>query len=81
MPALLEEAVRQVLVPDVAAHLGARWQHERRREVVAGRGDDLLVEIGQRHDQADVVLDHERGERRDVARVVDPRDERCSSAW
>ena len=40
------------------------------------RASDALVEVGQRHDEPDVVLGDERRERRHVAGIVDPRDER-----
>ena len=73
---LLEEAVGEVLVAHRAAHRGARRENERRRELVTCGRDDLLVEIGERNDEAHVVLGDERGERGHVAGVVDPRDER-----
>ena len=37
--------------------------------------DDLLVEVGERHDEPHVVLGDEPRQRRDVARVVDARNE------
>ncbi len=53
----------------------SRGQHERRGEPVARAREHLLVEVGERDDQPDAVLGDECGERVDVARVVDPRDE------
>lgn len=70
-----EEGMRQVLVPHRQAHVGGRGEDESGREVVASGGHDPLVEVGERDDELHVVLDDEGGERRDVARVVDPRDD------
>ena len=50
--AVPRRTVREVLVPHRAAHLGARCEHERRRERRRAAGDDLLVEIGERDDEA-----------------------------
>ena len=72
----LEEEVRVVLVADRPADLRLGHEHERGRERVALRGEQDLVEVGQRHDQAHVVLGDQRGERRDVAGTVDASDER-----
>ena len=71
-----EELVREVLVAHRATDRGRRREHERRRQRLPVRGDDLLVEVGQRDDEPDVVLGDERRERPDVARVVDAGDER-----
>ena len=72
----LEEEVRLVLVAHRPADLGRRDEHERRRERVARLREEHLVEVGERDDQADVVLGDECRERGDVAGAVDARDER-----
>ena len=70
---LLEEEMGKVLVAESLDDLRIRQQHDR-TELVARTREDDLVEIGQRHDQAYVVLLDERAQSRDVPRVVDPRD-------
>ena len=72
----LEEEVRLVLVAHRPADLRLGDEHERRRERVARLREQHLVEVGERDDQANVVLRDERGKRRDVAGAVDARDER-----
>ena len=69
--------MREVLVAHRPAHVRRRGEHERRRELVACRRDDLLVEVGERDDETDVVLRDEPGERRDIPGVVDAWDERA----
>ena len=76
-PVLLEEDVREVLVPHRAADLQGGREHERRLEGGARGRDDLLVEVGQRHDEPHVVLRDERGERGDVPGVAHGRHERA----
>ncbi len=46
--------------------------------VVAGPDELLVVEVGQRHDQPDVVREHEVADRVEVAGVVDARHERVA---
>src|SRR6266542_1782305 len=43
------------------------------RSTTSAAGEQTLVEVGERDDQADVVLLHELAQRRDVGRIVDPR--------
>ena len=43
---------------------------------VAATREDALVDVGDGHDELDVVLGDERRERREVAGIVDPRHER-----
>ena len=74
-PVRLEEQVRKVLVRHRPADLGRRCENERRGERVASCGDGLLVEVGQRHEQPDVVLGDESRQRGDIAGVVDAWDE------
>ena len=69
--------MREELVTHRTAHSGSRGEHERGRERVSRGGDDLLVEVGERNDEADVVLGDERPERADVARIVDSWHERA----
>ena len=73
---LLEEDVGDVLVRHRGAHLVGRREQERGLELRAAARDDALIDVGDGHDELDVVLGDERGERREVARVVDPGDER-----
>ena len=68
--------MRLVLVLAERDRLRARQEHER-AELVAVRGEHAVVEVGERDDELDSVLGDERGERRDVARVVDGRDGRA----
>jgi hypothetical protein len=72
--ALREEQVREVLVAEALHGVGVRQQHEG-AELVAGAGEDRLVEIGERDDQANVVRVDEAPQRRHVIGVVDPWDE------
>ncbi len=71
-PVRLEEGVRQVLVAHRPAHLGCRGEDERGRQLLPARRDDLLVEVGERHDEPHVVLGDEPRQRRNVRRIVDP---------
>ena len=77
---LLEEAVRRVLVERQLAGLGIGGHDRRadRGEVVAARGQDGLVEVGQRQHRADGVLLAEGEQRRHVAGIVDARHERLA---
>ena len=74
-PVRLEERVRQVLVAHRPAHLGCRGEHERGRQLLPGGRDDLLVEVGQRHDEPYVVIGDEPRQRLHVRGIVDPRDD------
>ena len=76
IPLRLEERVREVLVAHRRTHLGRRREHERGREGGTVPRQNLLIEIGQRHDEADVVLGDEAGEGGNVAGVGDARNER-----
>ena len=70
----LEGLVRDVLV----AHLGddlARREEDGRAELLAALREQELVEIGERDDEVDVVLDYEPGELGDVGGIVDARHE------
>ena len=75
--ALFEEKVCKPLVRERVDDLGAGQEHER-RELVLRTCEDAVVEVGQWHEQRDVVLVHERAQRRDVLRIVDPRYEGVS---
>ena len=69
--------MRLVLVERRARDLGVG--HERRQHAVgAGVGEHLEIEVGQRHNRADVVLAAQLGERRDVRGIVDPRHRHAS---
>ena len=63
----------QVLVLETLDDLRVGEQHHC-SELLARACQRDLVEIGQRHDQADVVLLDERAQSRNVVRVVHPRD-------
>ena len=63
-----EEVVRLELVRHARGGVGVGEEDERRREPLALAREHREVEIVERHDEADVVLLAERGERRDVAR-------------
>ena len=76
MPRRANSSVREVLVAHLAADVRRGQEDERRRELVARLGQGDVVEVGERDDQAHVVLADEPGERGDVARIVDARDER-----
>jgi hypothetical protein len=65
----------RVLVPEALDHLRLRQQDER-AELVAHFRELDLIEIGERDDRADLVLLHQRAQRRDVAVVMDLRHER-----
>ena len=77
---LLEEAVRGVLVDRDVAGLGIRRDDGRpdRREVAPARGQDGLVEVGQRQHRADGVLLAQGQQRRHVVGRVDERHERLA---
>src|SRR6476620_5688299 len=55
-PVLAEERVGEILVAHRAADLRGGREHEGGLERGARRGDDLLVEVGERHDEPPVVL-------------------------
>ena len=74
--ALVEEAVRAVLVLAEADRVGSGQEHER-VELVATLGEEQVVEVGERHDQAHVVLLDERAQGLDVAGIVDARHDRA----
>ena len=67
--------MREELVGAALDRLLARDEHEHVAERLLRPGEHEMVEVGQRHDQANVVQRHEVAERRDVAGVVDPRDD------
>src|SRR6266511_784134 len=75
-PVRLEELVREVLVVDALHDLGP-WQQRLGAELtrVARAGEEHLVEVGEGHDEADVVRCDDLGELRQVARILDPREE------
>ena len=73
---LLEEHVRDVLVGHRRAHLVGRREQQSGLEELAALREDALVDIGDGHDELDVVLRDERSERRKVAGVGHPRHER-----
>ncbi len=50
----------------------------REDELVAALGERVVVEVGERDDERDVVLGDERAQRGQVRRVVDARDERVA---
>ena len=56
--------------------LDVRHEHDSAAELVARLGELQMVEIGQRHDQANLVQRDEIAERGHVAGVVDSRHER-----
>ena len=62
--------MRAVLVGDGLDHVRFR-EEQRRAEPVARAGEDEVVEVGQRHDQPDVVLAHQLTDLVDVGRVAD----------
>ncbi len=76
--ALLEEAVREVLVAAARDRLRLGHEHDRLAEAIAIRGEDEVIEVGERDDQADVVHLHELREGGDVAGVVHGRHERTA---
>ena len=76
MPCVDEEPVCEVLVGTALDRLDVRHEHDGAAEVVTRLRQLQVVEVGQRHDQADVVEHDEVSQRRDVARVVDPWHER-----
>ena len=69
---LLEEHVRDVLVGHRRAHLVGRREQQGGLEQVAPAGEDALVDVGDGHDELDVVLGHERSERGEVAGIGRP---------
>ena len=69
--AFLEKNVRQVLVPEPRDDLRV-GQQEERAELVPRLGEHHVVEVGQRDDDADVVLLHEPAQRRQIVVVFDP---------
>ena len=72
------EALEGLVCHVLVAHLGddlAGGKEDGRAELVAVLREDELVEIGERDDEVDVVLDDEAGELRHVLRVADARNE------
>ena len=72
--AFLEQQMRLVLVGEPLDDVRLR-QEDECAELVARAGERRLVEVGERRDQAHVVLVDERAQRGDVGGVVDPRHE------
>jgi len=70
-----EEPVRFELVGHAGTHVCLGKQQERRGELVSRAGEHRMVEIVQRHDEANVVLTDERSERHHVSGICDPRDD------
>ena len=64
-----------------ARRLGVGQEDECRRELLALAREHREVEIVERDDESDVVLVTQRGERRDVAGLGDPRHDRVRSQW
>ncbi len=75
---LLEELVREVLVGAPRDGFDPGDEHERPTEVFAAVCEDMVVEVGERHDQANVVQLDEIAQGREVADVVDARHERTA---
>ena len=72
------EALEGLVCHVLVAHLGddlARGKEDGRAQLPAALREDELVEIGERDDEVDVVLDDEAGELRHVLRVADARNE------
>ena len=67
--------MREVLVAHLLDDVGRATGAPATAMLVAGAGEDQLVEVGERDDQVDVVLGDEGRELGDVARVVDAPDE------
>ena len=72
--ALDEEQVREPLVGERFDDLGRR-QENRRPERIPRAGEDVVVEVGERNDERDVVRGDELGQRRHVRGIRDPRHE------
>ena len=62
------------LVGAAADRVDASEQHERRNRV-AVRSKNLVVEVGKRHDERRFIATHERRDRLDVGRVTHRRDQ------
>ena len=77
IPCSSKKTVREVLVGAARDRLLVGHEHDRGAELVPRLREHDVVEVGQRHDQPDVVQRDEVAQGVDVAGVVDARDERA----